>query len=181
MRPGALPALLLLLASAPAFARSPTFAYVTNQGDDTVSVVDIAAGTVAETVRVGAKPAGVAVAAGGRRIYVSNPEGHSVSVIERGGGGGADTHRVVAEVPAGAGPLGLAVSPDGARVFAADWYGDTVAVIDAAGLAVTATLRVGKSPSGLAVDAAGAVQVEAEASVAPDGATGYHTVEVEVR
>ena len=57
----------------------------------------------------------VAVAPDGRRIYVSNPESRSVSVIERAETG----HRVVAEVPVGQGPLGIAVSPGGERVFVA--------------------------------------------------------------
>ena len=135
------PALLLALAG-PALGAE---AWVTNQGDDTVSVVDTATGLVLRTVPVGSKPAGVAVSPDGRRVYVTNPEGHSVSVIERAG--------AVREVPAGAGPLGVAVARDG-RVFVADWYGDTVAVLDPAG-APLATLHVGQSPSGLAADPAG--------------------------
>ena len=141
-------ALLLLLLSGAAQAQG--LAYVTNQGDDTVSVVDVSSGAVVETLKVGSKPAGVAVAPGGSRIYVSNPEGHSVSVLERRGAG----HVVVAEVPAGAGPLGIAVAPDG-RVFVADWYGDTVAVLDPASLRVAATVTVGQSPSGVATNPAG--------------------------
>lgn len=90
-------------------------------------------------------------APGGLRIYVSNPEGHSISVIERREAG----HVVVAELPAGAGPLGIAVSPDGAHVFVADWYGDTVLVLDAQRLAPVGSVRVGQSPSGLAADPAG--------------------------
>ena len=61
-----------LLAWAAPLAAAP-FAYVTNQGSDTVSVVDTDTASVVETVPVGAKPAGVAVAPDGRRIYVSNP------------------------------------------------------------------------------------------------------------
>jgi YVTN family beta-propeller protein len=37
------------------------FADITNMGDDTVSVIDIATNTVTATVSVGAAPAGVAV------------------------------------------------------------------------------------------------------------------------
>ena len=102
-----LAALALLLLAGAARAELPVLAYVTNQGDDSVSVVDTRSGAVTETVRVGAKPAGVAVAPGGQRIYVTNPEGHSVSVLERRGA----SHVVVAEIPVGAGPLGVVVSP----------------------------------------------------------------------
>ena len=145
MRAAALPALLLALAAQPARA---ALAWVTNQGDDTVVAVDTATGKVVQTVPVGAKPAGVALSPDGRRIYVTNPEGRSLSVVTRGAGAPA-----VQEVPAGAGPLGVAVAPDG-RVFVADWYGDTVAVLDPAG-APLATVKVGPSPSGMATDPAG--------------------------
>ena len=77
-------------------------AWVTNQGDDTVAAVDTATGQVVQTVPVGAKPAGVALSPDGRRIYVTNPEGRSLSVVTRGAGAPA-----VREVPAGAGPQGL--------------------------------------------------------------------------
>ena len=154
LAPAFAPACLLLLAVPPP-ARA-ALAYVTNQGDDSVSVVDTATGAVVQTVGVGAKPAGVAVAADGRHVYVTNPEGHSVSILERRDG----RLSAVAEVPAGAGPLGIAVSPRDGRVFVADWYGDTVAVLDAVGsgpgLTQVGTIKVGQSPSGLAIDPAGA-------------------------
>lgn len=79
---GTLVVAVALLAPVPAWA---ALAFVTNQGDDTVSVVDTAAGVVVQTVHVGAKPAGVAVGPEARRIYVTNPEAHSVSILERTG------------------------------------------------------------------------------------------------
>ncbi len=136
--------LVALLALAPQPARA-ALAWVTNQGDDTVMAVDTVTGRVAQTVPVGAKPAGVALSPDGRRVYVTNPEGRSLSVITRGTGAPD-----VQEVPAGAGPLGVAVARDG-RVFVADWYGSTVAVLDPAG-APLGTLQVGPSPSGMATD-----------------------------
>ena len=76
---------------------------------------------VVETVKVGEKPAGVAVAPGGERIYVSNPAGHSVSVIERAA---TDAIASIAEIAAGQGPLGIALDLTGKRLFVADWYAD---------------------------------------------------------
>ncbi|WP_374545453.1 beta-propeller fold lactonase family protein, partial [Rhodoblastus sp.] len=123
-------------------------AYVTDQGADAVSIVDLAKGAVVETVKVGQKPAGIAVAPGGARIYVSNPAGRSVSVIERQPGGG---HKTIAEIAVGQGPLGLALDIPGERLFAADWYADRVYVIDTGKRAVSGEIAVGKSPSGMAV------------------------------
>ena len=48
-------------------AGAEPLAYITDQGSDSVSVVDVASGKTLERVKVGHKPAGVAVAPGGRR------------------------------------------------------------------------------------------------------------------
>ena len=152
-RPGGNPvwfcaALVLLALTAP--VRAEPLAYVTAQGADAVSIVDLALGRVVETVKIGRKPAGVAVAAGGLRIYATNPEGKSFSVIERGADG---RHKVVAEVPAGGdGPLGIALDPAGTKIFVADWYTDRVHVFDAVHLQEIAVITVGQSPAGMATD-----------------------------
>lgn len=132
----------LLAAPAPA----ATLGYVTEQGADSVAVVDIDAWKVLDQIKVGKKPAGVAVAPGGSRIYVSNPDSPSVTAIARGPDG---SHKVVAEGQAGQGPLGLATDREGKFVFAADWYNDTVHVLDAESLKPLRVLHVGKSPSGM--------------------------------
>jgi YVTN family beta-propeller protein len=141
---------LLLTLTGP--ARAEPLAYITAQGADALSIVDLAQGRVVETVKIGKKPAGVAVASGGNRIYATNPESHSFSVIERDQG----AHRVVAEIAVGGGPLGLALDPQGKRIFIADWYADQVHEFDAQSLKPTAAIKVGTSPAGMAADPDGA-------------------------
>jgi YVTN family beta-propeller protein len=141
---------VLLALAAP--SRAEPFAYITAQGADALSIVDLAQARVVETVKLGKKPAGVAVAPGGARIYASNPGGHSFSVIEKDARG---AHRAVAEIPAGAGPLGIALDPAGKRVFVADWYADEVRVFDTQTLAAIGVIKVGKSPAGMASDPQG--------------------------
>ncbi|MCW2286630.1 YVTN family beta-propeller protein [Rhodoblastus acidophilus] len=150
-RAGAAHACLLLLALATP-TRADPLAYITAQGADSLSIVDLAQGRVVDTLKIGKKPAGVAVAPGGGRIYATNPEGHSFSVIERAENG---AHRVIAEIPAGAGPLGIALDPQGKTVFVADWYADEVHVFDAATLKETGAIKVGQSPAGMASDPEG--------------------------
>ena len=55
-------------------AWSSPFAYITNQGDNTVSVIDTANNRVIRSIDVGDKPAGIAVSDDGSRIYVTNPK-----------------------------------------------------------------------------------------------------------
>jgi len=58
-----------------------TYAYVTNEGGNSVSVISTASNTVTTTITVGARPYGVAVTPNGAYVYVTNYGGNSVSVI----------------------------------------------------------------------------------------------------
>jgi len=59
-------------------------AYVTNRGDDTVSVLDTTRNTVVATIPVGHAPVGVAVDPAAHRAYVANADG-IVSVLGMNG------------------------------------------------------------------------------------------------
>jgi len=58
-----------------------TFAYVTDQSSDSVSVIDTKNSKVTATVGVGHAPFGVAITPNGSRAYVTNQGSNSVSVI----------------------------------------------------------------------------------------------------
>ena len=55
--------------------------YVSNSGDNTVSVINGETGTVTTTIKVGRAPFGVAVNAAAHTTYVTNETGGTVSVI----------------------------------------------------------------------------------------------------
>ena len=57
------------------------YAYVTNEGGTTVSVINTATNSVTATVTVGNGPVGVAVTPDGKYAYVTNSGGTTVSVI----------------------------------------------------------------------------------------------------
>ncbi|WP_424359991.1 beta-propeller fold lactonase family protein [Methanocella sp. MCL-LM] len=125
------------------------YAYITNFGDGTVSVIDTQTNTVATTVAVGSSPIGVAVNPAGTTVYVTNRGGNSLSVID------AATNTVTATVTVGTGPSGVAVNPAGTTVYVTNFGDDTVSVIDAATNTVTGTISVGSKPYGVAVNPAG--------------------------
>ncbi len=77
-------------------AEAQPFAYVTNDGVASVSVIDTATNTVeAATITVGIEPEGVAVTPDGKHAYVTNFGSNTVSVIDTA------TNTVVATVPVG--------------------------------------------------------------------------------
>ena len=143
----------LLLTGFGATALAQTRAYVTNNNDDTVSVIDTATTSVIATVPVGASPAGVAVTPDGRFAYVANQLGNSVSVID------AATNTVVATVPLGSFPRSIAMHHSGAFVYVTS-SGSNISVI-----ATATNTVVGSIPVFFPVDLA----------LSPSGDLGYVT------
>ena len=126
------------------------YAYVTNSGGTTVSVISTATNTVAATVPVGGYPAGVAVTPNGAYAYVTNYGSKSVSVINTA------TNTVAATVTVGIIPVGVAVTPNGEYAYVANYVSNTTSVINTATNTVAATVTVGSEPTGVAVTPNGA-------------------------
>ncbi|MFT5395818.1 MAG: YVTN family beta-propeller protein, partial [Gammaproteobacteria bacterium] len=75
-------AISFLVLSWACILQAQPYAYITNQGSDSVSVIDTHSNKVIKTIKVGSKPAGVVVSNDSKRVYISNPESHDVSVID---------------------------------------------------------------------------------------------------
>src|SRR5580700_5256269 len=84
--------------------------YVSNQADDTVSVIDGATNKVLSTVRVGHSPNGVAVNPNTNSIYVANLTGGSLSIIN-------GTKLTTSTLRLGSSPAKVAVNPFTDRVY----------------------------------------------------------------
>ena len=153
-------------------------AYVANQSDNTLSVINVATCNAARltgcapvaTIPAGSGPAGVAIDNATGTVYVADSGGNTVSVINakacnatQQSGCGQTPHTVTV----GAGPFGIAVDQATDSVYVtslgANDLGDTVSVIDGAicngthhsGCGQTApTVKVGTGPFGIAVSQA---------------------------
>jgi YVTN family beta-propeller protein len=132
--------------------------YVSNAGENTVSVIQTSDNTVVGSrITVGNEPTGVAVTPDGDHVYVSNRWDDTVSVIRT-----SDNTVVGAAIPVGRLPLAIAVTPDGAHVYVANssritpWKGPpfsdfTLSVIRTSDNTVIATVTVGDDPTGVTV------------------------------
>lgn len=116
------------------------FAYVTNGGEDTVSVVDTEARKVVATVAVGAYPHGIRVSPNGHEAYVANLKGGTVSVID------IRENKEVARLPVGKGPAQTGFAPDGRFAFVSLSQENKVALIDPAARKVVKKIAVGTVP-----------------------------------
>ncbi len=129
---GILIGLVAGLLSAASIAMAAPFAYVSSFGQDRVTVVDGANGSVAATITIpaGAMPYGVAVNPAGTRAYIANFGSGTVSVIDTA------TNLPVTALPitvcalSGCMPQGIAVNADGTRVYVANADG-SISVLDA--------------------------------------------------
>jgi YVTN family beta-propeller protein len=137
-------------------AEAAPFAYVTNQADNTVSVIDTATtppsvvATVTLPVPAGASfPQGVAVTPDGNHAYVTVFFDHTVWVIDTASNTVAGTPIPVVD------PQGVAITPDGTRAYVTNNSGtllDTVTVIDtASNTVVGAGIPVPFGPYGIAI------------------------------
>lgn len=135
-----------VLASLPLPVRAEPFAWVTNQGADAVSVIDLATDAVVDMIKVGKAPAGVVASSPAGRVFVTNPESNEVSVIDM------RSRAVIQTVTAGQSPVGIDVSADGRLLFVADWFGGRLLpfAITADRLSPLDPIEIGRVPAGVA-------------------------------
>jgi YVTN family beta-propeller protein len=101
-------------------------AYIPNEADGTVLVIDTATNTViGSPITVGTSPVGVAVTPGGSKVYVANFGDSTVSVIDT-------ATNTVTTIAVGTNPVGVAVTPDGSKVYVTNQRSTNVSVIDTA-------------------------------------------------
>ncbi len=134
---------------------APARIYVSNQLDNTVTVIDGATHKIVATVRVGVSPAQMAVSPDRRSVYIANTGSNTVSVLN------TDDNTVAKTIalPRRSRPIGVALSPSGRYLYTADGGANRVSVLDTRAGRVVTSVRVGTQPLGVAV--------------APDGKTVY--------
>ena len=69
-----------LLALGAAVAEAQPFAYSSDEGSGTVSVIDTATDRVTATITTGGKPRGIAASHDGKRLYVSDQTANGLAV-----------------------------------------------------------------------------------------------------
>lgn len=126
-------------------------AYVTNEGSDTVSVVDRSTDRVVDVIEVGKDPRGVAVSPDASTAFVVNSGSHTLTILD------VNTSRVLHTVnlEVGASPSDVAITPDGRTLYVVNTALNTVSAIDAVAFQTRETIPVGYRPVALALDPRG--------------------------
>jgi YVTN family beta-propeller protein len=127
------------------------YAWVTDGGGNSVTVLDLIDMVSAKTIPVGADPVAVAVNPKSNEVYVANSGSGTVSVID------AVTNRVTATIGVHRQPVSIDVNDEGTRAYVVNAGSSNVSVLDLAARREIATVGVGESPDG--------------ARISPDGNT----------
>jgi YVTN family beta-propeller protein len=120
-----------LLFSAPK-SRAHSRAYVSNFGDNTVSLVDLPTRNVVATIPAGLHPRQVVLSPDGKRAHVCNQDDNSFIVIDT-----ATNRRVGAPIAVIKSPVSIAISRDGKLAFVPSGTEPAMSVIDLQSLKVT--------------------------------------------
>jgi uncharacterized repeat protein (TIGR01451 family) len=134
-------------------------AYVTNEEDNTISVIAITTNTVIATIPAGNSPMGVAITPDGTKAYVADSSDNTVSVIN------TTTNTVIATISIGNGPSEIAITPDGTKAYVINAGSDTVGVIDTTTNTVITYLGVGS------------FNFPYDVAITPDGTQAYVTLQ----
>ncbi|MDP9414038.1 MAG: YncE family protein [Pseudomonadota bacterium] len=109
-----------------AIAPDRSRAYTANIAAGTVTVIDLIRGTKLRDIAVGGRPEGIALARGGRELWVGDLDGARVQAFDTA------SFRRLAEVKAGPVPIRVLTSPDERWVVTSNFGAGTLTVIDAA-------------------------------------------------
>src|SRR5450755_289714 len=133
-------AAILTMATALSALAAP-FAYVSNEGSASVSVIDTATDKVTATFNVGGKPRGIALSADRKRLYLSDQTGNAALIIDASNG------TLLGRTALGSSPEGIYLSTDGRLLSAAVEEDDQVMLVDTATAKVVQRLKMrGKNP-----------------------------------
>ncbi|MFZ7090727.1 YVTN family beta-propeller repeat protein [Primorskyibacter sp. 2E233] len=144
------PLLSALLLSAPAFADE---IWVTNEKDDSISVIDIGTLEVTRTIPTGERPRGIIFAHDYSVVYICASDSDAVQVMD------PETGEILYDLPSGEDPEQFALHPDGRHLYIANENDAITTVVDTQTRQVVAQIDVGIEPEGMAVSPDGKIAI----------------------
>ena len=135
----ALPLAPLLLSSAIAQA---SIAYVSNEKDNSLSLIDLQSLEVVDTIDVGQRPRGITFSKDYSKLYICASDDDTVQIMDTA------THQIIGELPSGEDPEQFSLHPDNRRLYISNEDDALVTVVDAQDATVLAQIDVGVEPEG---------------------------------
>jgi PQQ-dependent catabolism-associated beta-propeller protein len=132
-------------------------AYVSNEKDNTLSVIDLNKMETVETIEVGMRPRGLALSHDNKLLYICASDSDTVQVMDLA------TRQIIKQLPSGADPEQFALHPNNKWLYISNEDDALVTVVDVDKEEVLAQIDVGVEPEGM--------------SVSPDGKWAVNTSE----
>ena len=139
---------ILVALMATAAAAPPKRIFVTNEIDDTVSVIDGQTNTVVATINIGKRPRGIGIAPDGSEAYVAISADNAIAVFD------PETYAVLRRFASGDDPETFAVHPNG-NIYISNEDDAKASVFNPKTGDKIAEIKVGIEPEGVAISADG--------------------------
>ena len=143
---------LFLLLAVPSFADAAT-AYISNEKDNTISVVDLDKMEVTDTIKVGQRPRGIILSEDEKSLYICDSEDNRIAALN------LETLKVDFNLLSGPDPELLILHQDGRSLFIANEDDNLVTVTDTKERMIVEEIVVGVEPEGLGLSPDGKVLV----------------------
>lgn len=127
--------------------------WVTNEKDDTISVIDVETRQVVRTIETGERPRGITFNSDGSRLYICASDSDAVQVMDPA------TGEILHDLPSGDDPEQFVLAPDDRHLWIANEDDAVTTVVDVETRKVVAQINVGIEPEGMAVSPDGKIVV----------------------
>ena len=121
-----------------------SLALITNQESNKVDVIDLIQKKKIKEIIVGKRPAGISLDEKNKKVYVSNPEGDSVTEIDL-------SNFSKQNISSGSSHLGIFFSVFNESIYVSNWYDNKLSIINNNFKKDIQIVEVGNSPAGIFV------------------------------
>ena len=119
--------------------------YVSNEKDNTISIIDSETNELVDTLKVGERPRGLTFSQDYKVLYVCASDSDAVQVYD------VATGKHINDLPSGEDPEQFVLHPDNKRLYIANEDDAIATVVDVEKRRVVAQIEVGVEPEGMAV------------------------------
>lgn len=127
--------------------------WISNEKDDTLSVIDTTTLEVIRTLEVGERPRGITFSKDYSRLYICASDSDTVQVMD------PNTGEILHELPSGEDPEQFVLHPDDRHLYIANEDDAITTVVDTQTRRVVAQIDVGIEPEGMAVSPDGKIAI----------------------
>jgi len=113
--------------------------FVSNEKDNTITVLDGQSLAITNTIKVGQRPRAILLSVDGKSLYICASDSDRIEVLD------LTTLKIVRTLPSGPDPERFDTSPDGKLLYIANENDNKVSVLDIAAAKIVAETPVGSS------------------------------------